>query len=58
MSFDGLRVLAIEPFRYLVVPRLFAMVTMLFCLTAIGDLVAVGGGGLVAKAIQEGQLSV
>jgi phospholipid/cholesterol/gamma-HCH transport system permease protein len=48
---DALRVLAIDPFRYLVVPRLFAMVAMLFCLTAIGDLVAVGGGGLVAKAI-------
>jgi phospholipid/cholesterol/gamma-HCH transport system permease protein len=48
---DALRVLAIDPYRYLVVPRLFAMLVMLFCLTAIGDLVAVAGGGLVAKAI-------
>lgn len=48
---DALRVLAIDPFRYLVVPRLFAMIVMLFCLTAIGDLVAIGGGALIAKAI-------
>ncbi len=48
---DALRVLAINPFRYLVVPRLFAMVVMLFCLTLIGDLVALGGGGLVARAV-------
>jgi len=48
---DALRVLAIEPFRYLVLPRLLAMVIMLFCLTAIGDMVAIVGGGLIAKAI-------
>lgn len=48
---DALRVLAIDPFRYLVVPRLFAMVLMLFCLTAIGDLVAVGGGSIIARLV-------
>jgi len=48
---DALRVLAIDPFRYLVVPRLFAMVIMLFCLTCVGDLIAITGGALVGKAI-------
>jgi phospholipid/cholesterol/gamma-HCH transport system permease protein len=48
---DALRVLAIEPFRYLVMPRLLAMVVMLFCLTAIGDLVAITGGAVIAKVL-------
>lgn len=46
---DALRVLAIDPFRYLVLPRMIAMVVMLFCLTAIGDLVAIFGGGVIAQ---------
>jgi phospholipid/cholesterol/gamma-HCH transport system permease protein len=48
---DGLRALAIDPIRYLIVPRVVAMVIMLFCLTVIGDLVAVGGGMLFAKLL-------
>ncbi len=48
---DGLRALAIDPIRYLIVPRVVAMVSMLFCLTVIGDLVAVGGGMLFAKLL-------
>lgn len=48
---DALRVLAIEPFKYLVLPRLLAMVVMSFCLTAIGDLVAIGGGALIARGV-------
>jgi phospholipid/cholesterol/gamma-HCH transport system permease protein len=48
---DGLRALAIDPVRYLIVPRVVAMVTMLFCLTVLGDLVAVAGGMLFAKLL-------
>src|ERR1700759_4698722 len=40
---DGLRALAIDPIRYLVVPRVIAMMVMLVALTAIGDLVALAG---------------
>ncbi len=45
---DGLRALAIDPVRYLIVPRVVAMVVMLFLLTVIGDLVALAGGALFA----------
>ena len=45
---DGLRALAIDPVRYLVVPRVVAMVVMLVALTAIGDLVALTGASIVA----------
>src|SRR6185436_14702014 len=48
---DGLRALAIDPIRYLVVPRVVAMLVMLFCLTIVGDLVALGGGLLFAKLL-------
>ncbi|MSP60523.1 MAG: ABC transporter permease [Myxococcales bacterium] len=48
---DGLRALAIEPVRYLIVPRVLAMVIAMFCLIIIGDLVAVGGGMLFGKLL-------
>ena len=48
---DGLRALAIDPVRFLIVPRVVAMITMLFCLTVIGDLVAVIGAVVVAQAL-------
>ncbi len=48
---DGLRALAIDPIRYLIVPRVVAMMVMLVCLTVIGDLVALVGATLVAKAV-------
>lgn len=48
---DGLRALAIDPIRYLIVPRVVAMLVMLVCLTVIGDLVALLGAMLVAKAV-------
>jgi phospholipid/cholesterol/gamma-HCH transport system permease protein len=48
---DGLRALAIDPIGYLIVPRVVAMMVMLFCLTVIGDLVALGGGMLFAKLL-------
>jgi phospholipid/cholesterol/gamma-HCH transport system permease protein len=45
---DGLRALAIDPVRYLVVPRVVSMVVMLVALTAIGDLVSLFGASIVA----------
>lgn len=48
---DGLRALAIDPIRYLVVPRVLAMMLALFVLTLIGDLVALGGGCLFAMIV-------
>lgn len=48
---DGLRSLAIDPVAFLVVPRVIAMVVMLVALTAIGDLVALGGSAVVARAM-------
>jgi phospholipid/cholesterol/gamma-HCH transport system permease protein len=46
---DGLRALAIDPVRYLIVPRVLSMMITLLALTAIGDLVAIGGAALLAK---------
>ena len=48
---DGLRALAIDPMRYLVVPRFTAIVIMLLALLIIGDVVALAGAMLAAKAI-------
>ena len=48
---DGLRALAIDPIRYLIVPRVVAMVVMLLALTVIGDLVALVGAAITAKAV-------
>ena len=48
---DGLRALAIDPVRFLVVPRVVAMVVMLVALTVIGDLVALLGASLVGRAM-------
>jgi phospholipid/cholesterol/gamma-HCH transport system permease protein len=47
---DALRALAIDPIRYLVLPRVISMVVMLFLLTIVGDAVAIVG------AIVTGQL--
>ncbi|MCC6749723.1 MAG: ABC transporter permease [Deltaproteobacteria bacterium] len=48
---DGLRALAIDPVRYLIVPRVTSMMIMLFLLTVIGDLVAISGGALFGKLV-------
>jgi len=48
---DGLRALAIDPTRYLIVPRVVAMMVTLLCLTAVGDLVAIAGAALFAKLL-------
>ena len=54
---DGLRALAIDPVRFLVVPRVIAMVVMLVALTAIGDLVALVGATLIGRAMLDIELS-
>jgi phospholipid/cholesterol/gamma-HCH transport system permease protein len=46
---DGLRALAIDPVRFLVVPRVLAMVITLVALTVIGDFVALLGASVVAR---------
>jgi len=48
---DGLRALAIDPVRFLVVPRVIAMMVMLLALTVIGDLVALLGASIVGHAM-------
>jgi phospholipid/cholesterol/gamma-HCH transport system permease protein len=48
---DGLRALGIDPIRFLVVPRVIAMVVTLVALTAIGDLIALQGASVVGHAM-------
>lgn len=48
---DALRALAIDPIAYLILPRVIAMVVMLFTLTVIGDVVAIGGAMAAGKAL-------
>ena len=55
---DGLRALAIDPINFLVVPRVLAMMIMLFCLTVLGDLVAIAGGALFSKLLLDLEYSV
>ncbi|GJL65768.1 MAG: ABC transporter [Nitrospirales bacterium] len=43
---DALRVMGINPIRFLVVPNLLAMLIMLPSLTWLSDLIALGGAGL------------
>jgi len=50
---DGLRALAIDPVKFLVVPRVIAMMVMLVALTVIGDLVALVGATVVGSALLE-----
>ena len=48
---DGLRALAIDPIRFLVVPRVLAMMITLVALTVIGDLVALLGASIVGRVM-------
>ncbi len=48
---DALRALAIDPLSYLILPRVISMIVMLFVLTIIGDVVAVGGAIISADAL-------
>jgi phospholipid/cholesterol/gamma-HCH transport system permease protein len=54
---DGLRALAIDPIPFLIVPRVIAMMISLFCLTLIGDAVAIFGGALFGKLLLGVELS-
>lgn len=54
---DGLRALAIDPIGFLIVPRVIAMMISLFCLTVIGDFVALAGGALFGKLLLGVELS-
>jgi phospholipid/cholesterol/gamma-HCH transport system permease protein len=54
---DGLRALAIDPIRYLIAPRMLAMMIALFVLTIIGDLIALGGGSLFAMILLDIEFS-
>lgn len=55
---DGLRALSIDPIRYLIVPRILAMVIMLFLLTVLGDFVALTGAGIFGKLMIDIEISV
>jgi phospholipid/cholesterol/gamma-HCH transport system permease protein len=48
---DALRVLGIDPVRYLVVPRFLSMIVMLVLLTCIGDLFAILGAAVASQLI-------
>ena len=46
---DALRALAIDPIVYLVVPRFYGMLIMMFALTVIGDMMALLGGAITSQ---------
>jgi phospholipid/cholesterol/gamma-HCH transport system permease protein len=48
---DALRALAIDPHRYLVVPRFVAMMVMLTLLMVLGDLFAVIGAAITSEIL-------
>jgi phospholipid/cholesterol/gamma-HCH transport system permease protein len=54
---DGLRALAIDPIPFLIVPRVVGMMIALFCLTIVGDAVAIVGGALFGKLLLNVELS-
>jgi phospholipid/cholesterol/gamma-HCH transport system permease protein len=48
---EALRALAIDPYAYLVIPRLFAMVIVLVALTLVGNLLAIAGGAAAGNVL-------
>lgn len=48
---DALRILAIDPVRFLVLPRILAMLVMMTLLNVIGNVFALGGGMITAYAM-------
>jgi phospholipid/cholesterol/gamma-HCH transport system permease protein len=48
---DALRALAIDPVDYLVAPRVFAMLVMLFLLVVVGNFTALLGGALTSEVL-------
>jgi len=47
---DALKTLSVDPFRYLIAPRLMAAMIVLPMLTAVADIIGVAGGWAVAVA--------
>ncbi|RKY20084.1 MAG: ABC transporter permease [Planctomycetota bacterium] len=50
---DALRVLGLDPIRFLVLPRVLALVLMVPLLTLLADLVGIVGGGLIGITFLE-----
>lgn len=48
---DALETLAIDPLSYLILPRVIAMVAMLFVLTVYGDVLALAGAAVMGQAL-------
>jgi len=48
---DALRVMSIDPVRYLVMPRLLALMIVMPLLTTIADVVGIAGGALITKSM-------
>lgn len=48
---DAIKLLGMDPIRYLVVPRFVTMILMLVLLTAVGDFFALVGGGVAATLV-------
>lgn len=48
---DALRALAINPVNYLLAPRFVAIITMMFLLTLIGNMMAILGGAITAEIL-------
>lgn len=48
---DALKVLGVDPVRFLVIPRVLALVLMVPLLTLLADLVGVVGGGLIGVSV-------
>lgn len=48
---DALRALAIDPIAYLVMPRVLAMIVMMFLLTVVGDFTALLGGAITGEVL-------
>lgn len=46
---DALRALAIDPVSYLVLPRFYAMILMMFLLVVVGDFTALLGGAVTSQ---------
>ncbi len=48
---DAMRTMALEPNRYLLAPRVIALMIVVPCLTVISDLFAIGGGYMVGVSM-------
>src|SRR5580704_17724622 len=48
---EALQAEAIDPVRFLVVPRMVATVTIMICLAMIGDLLGVSGGMVISHLV-------